>query len=59
MSENSDQQSCTSEITLNTVKREESINEKFQNVFIDKMEIRKGGKEVKENEFNQIKQQQE
>ena len=59
MSENSDQQNCTSEITLNTVKREESINEKFQNVFIDKMEIRKGGKEVKQNEFNQIKEQQE
>ena len=59
MSENSDQQNCTSEITLNTVKREESINEKFQNVFIDKMEIRKGGKELKQNELNQIKQQQE
>ena len=59
MSENSDQQNCTSKITLNTVKREERINEKFQNVFIDKMEIRKGGKEVKQNELNQIIQQQE
>ena len=59
MSENSDQQNCTSKITLNTVKREESINETFQNVFIDKMEIRKGGKELKQNELNQIKQQQE